>query len=391
MKDLVLFPFHDLKKSLSYGFRNRDGHFMKELMNTYEGRILIVNRPTNILQRVLLKIPLFSNGEVINKGRRSRLIKVKENVYVLDVFSFDILSILLLHKKWFWKQYESNSFISTLKNALEYLNFKEESRSAIFWNLYCGKIAKNISFQSSLFDGFDNWMKIPEFSQYRQEIDLNYKLYSSFVDTWITNSKQNVTYYREKYDVDRVQHVPSGVDLTEFEGDFSPSKELINIPKPHIGFGGKISHLINTDIINYAIRKRKDYSFIFVGQIFNKEIYQKIEKGRNVFFLKDKKYEEYINLIKQFDVGIIPYLLPEKTQGIHSLKFLEYLAARCPVVSTPGNGVEQISSNVYIAENAEGFTNCLDKAIEQGWDSFIVPSDYSWKDKTKMLLKLMGI
>ena len=82
-----------------------------------------------------------------------------------------------------------------------------------------------------------------------------------------------------------------------------------------------------------------DFSFVFVGQILDKEVYKKIEKRDNVIFLGDKHYDIYPNYVANFDVCIIPYNINEGQHGGDSIKAYEYLLTRKKVVGTKGNGL----------------------------------------------------
>ncbi|MFH0779069.1 MAG: glycosyltransferase, partial [Candidatus Eisenbacteria bacterium] len=75
----------------------------------------------------------------------------------------------------------------------------------------------------------------------------------------------------------------------------------------------------------------------------------------NVFFLGRRPYEELPHYVKGLDVGLIPLKLNRLTASINPLKLYEYMAAGCPIVSTPIREVLRFNGLVNIARGVSQF------------------------------------
>ena len=131
----------------------------------------------------------------------------------------------------------------------------------------------------------------------------------------------------------------------------------------------------------------KKLSFVFIGQILDKEVYEKIEKRENVFFLGDKKYSDYPNYVANFDVCIVPYNVKEKQHGGDSIKAYEYLLTGKKVVGTVGNGLQDLGDYIYLTETKEEFSKELKN--QKNKKPLINGSDFSWETRSCYLFDLI--
>src|SRR5690606_17593951 len=140
--------------------------------------------------------------------------------------------------------------------------------------------------------------------------------------------------------------------------------------------------------LNRSMAKAKDVSFVFVGQILDKDIFEKIKKYKNFYYLGDKHYNVYPDYVKNFDICIVPYVIKEeKKSGANTIKVYEYLATNKKVVGTNSNGLEDLEEHLYIVNNAQEFASeisNLKNAKKQ-----IDLNFHSWTTKTNNFLKLM--
>src|SRR5690606_37270561 len=67
---------------------------------------------------------------------------------------------------------------------------------------------------------------------------------------------------------------------------------------------------------------------------------------------------------KGFDVGIIPYLIDERTKFVNPIKLREYLSAGLPVVSTAVPEAKRYEPLCAIAGDAEAFERAVARAID---------------------------
>lgn len=387
--NIVLIPFHDWRKILLEGFRTRDAHFIEEITRTGQHRTIIVNRPTTLLEIILKRKRNLIKGKVLLSQSNFKLYEIKPNVYVIDFISSNILGQIFSSYNWFINQYGNNKYVKFINASLEYLNVKDDY-SLMNQNIFAYKISEHLNPTISIFDCWDNFEKFKVYKKYVSEIELGYKTYAKTADFWITNSKDNIEYFEEKYTIDSMFLINNGVDIDRFslKKNSEIPEDMKGLKKPIIGFGGKISQLIDTELLNETMKQSKDVSFVFVGQILDKDVFDNIYKGDNFFYLGDKHYDQYPNYVKNFDVCIVPYVVEnDKKSGANTIKVYEYLATGKKVIGTPSNGLEDLTENVYIVNNAVEFANEIESSENNkvGLDLKF----HSWQYKLNQLLKII--
>ncbi len=386
--NLVVLPFHDYRKSQNEGFRTRDGHIMLKLQDSSEvTNILIINRPFSLLEMLYKRKSWKTQGETTLKMLNKRLVKINQNTFVIDYLSFDILGQLLNGKKWFWKSYSQKNFIKFIKRSLIMLEIKSYNVISHTPQSY-GAVSK-LQYSKIIFDAFDNWLKIPANKKYYQIIFDSYQKFSKLADIWTTNSEENKKYYKKLFAIEKIEIITNGVDPDYFRTPTKIPSDLRGLKKPIIGFAGKITHLIDTELVNYILSQNIDMSFVFIGAILDKSVYDRITKADNFYFLGDKHYKEYPSYLNTFDVCIIPYNYGNKAHGGDSIKFYEYLAADKTIVSTPGNGVFKYNSNVFICNSKEDFSNSLGLALLHEKETTIIKQEITWEFKAEKFLSLL--
>lgn len=387
--NILAIPFHDYRKILINGYRNRDTHFILEFINskTIEN-VIIVNRPISGIEKLVRRLPEIK-GEIVYEKDNYKLIKIKSGLYIIDsIFKYDI-KLLFKQKLWFWESYGKPKLLSFINDSL--LSIGINDYCVYNSTLYSRDLINRIESKKIVFDAFDNWMKFPVFSKWIEQISSSYSDLSKVVGTWVTNSDENRSYFTNKFNTKNCLVLKNGVDLSLFNDPYN--KEFIpyqNIPRPILGFGGSITHLLDIDLLNYVVQKNPNYSFVIVGPIMNKSIYNKIIKNNNLYFLGNIHYMEYPNYVKNFDVGIIPYNSSKNSHGGDSIKFYEYLAAKKPIVSTYGNGVYQVNDNVFISNDKTTFNDNLKRAITTGWQECVLPEEISWSFKANKIIEIFN-
>jgi teichuronic acid biosynthesis glycosyltransferase TuaH len=82
MVNLIVFPFHSMRKNQKDGFRNRDGHFIESFAaNPQVGKVVVVNRPTTFAEVVYARTTWKTKGKVIKSTSQARLVQVSEKLY----------------------------------------------------------------------------------------------------------------------------------------------------------------------------------------------------------------------------------------------------------------------------------------------------------------------
>jgi UDP-galactopyranose mutase len=160
---------------------------------------------------------------------------------------------------------------------------------------------------------------------------------------------------------------PSGVDAAHFARARRPGPtpdRVAGIPTPVVGYVGVIDERLDLDLLAGLADARPDWSFVMAGPIL------KVEKSRlprrpNLHYVGSVPYAELPDLVRTFDVAMMPFALNEATRSISPTKTLEYLAAGRPVVSTPiADVVSLYGSVVSIAGDAGAFVGAAESALD---------------------------
>lgn len=383
----MVIPFHDWRKSEKEGFRTRDVHFIKALANnSFANRILVINRPITKLELRYKGLKKRLIGSIVLKDGRCTLTQVDTNIFVVDYHSKDIIGQAVHRFKWFIEAYNMESYKRFIDHACMHLKF--ENPALLTQNIFAYKLAVSLPAARKVFDAWDNFLKFPGYSHLKKELHKGYALSSKEITNWTTNSNENIAFYKQGFQVKRIELLKNGVKANFAEGEVMVPADLQAIKKPWIGFGGKISYLMDTELINYITLDNPSASFVFVGQILDKKVFKEIKKRENVFFLGDKTYREYANYVKSFDICIVPYNIKNKQHGGDSMKAYEYLLAKKKVVGTNGNGLEDLKDYIYVEDTPESFSAQL-KTLDNHLSELPVER-HSWFSKAQTLLCILN-
>ncbi|WP_452230594.1 glycosyltransferase [Lacinutrix sp. MEBiC02404] len=387
--NILIAPFHDWRKIILEGFRTRDAHFIEHLNKNSSDVKVIINRPTTLVEILLKRKPNLIKGKVIYSKSNFKLYEVSKNFYVIDFVSKDIFGQVLNGYKWFISQYENPKYINFINESLSKLGIHEDY-FLLNQNIFASKLSKSLNPKKSVFDAWDNFAKFNVYSKIKEEIFSAYKEYAKICDFWITNSNDNIRDFSKAYHPKELVLIKNGVDVSRFAKDIQVEipEDMKNIPRPIVGFGGKITHLLDVDLLNETMKLTKNASFVFVGQILDKQVFNSILKLDNFYYLGDKHYEIYPNYVKNFDICTVPYVVDEdKKSGANSIKVYEYLATTKKVIGTDSNGLEELKEHVYIINNAEEFS--AEITNKQNSKKAIDLNTHAWNTKVEDLIKLL--
>lgn len=381
-------PYHDWRKIEKEGFRTRDAHIIEELTRNNNVRVVVINRPTTFLEIALKKKPVRIKGELLFKSRAAKLIAVSERLWVVDLVSFDWVGQVMGKYCWVVNRFINLGYINIFRWILAERN---EGVGLLSFNIFAFKLFSLPFWHSRVFDAWDNFFLFPNMAKFKNLISTSYTSYASLGARWTTNSLANAEYFSKHYGVQDVQLISNGVSPEKFM-NLKPLSILNRIPKPIVGFGGKFTHLVDVDLVNFVIQQNPKVSFVFVGQILDRSIFKRIVHRPNFFYLGDLHYNDYIKVVPMFDVGILPYVVADKETGADSIKLYEYLAAGIPVVSSESSGAVALKEHIFLSSTYESFSQNIQIALS-GERNGILPFDptpYSWSSKSKQFLNILS-
>ncbi|RZI59814.1 MAG: glycosyltransferase, partial [Zymomonas sp.] len=178
-----------------------------------------------------------------------------------------------------------------------------------------------------------------------------------------------------------VHAFPSGVEIDHFAKARLPGStpdDQSGLPTPRLGFYGVIDERLDLALLGQIATARPDWSFVIVGPVV-KISETDLPRRPNLHYLGAKSYAELPDYLRGWDVALMPFAINEATRFISPTKTPEYLAAGCPVVSTPIKDVVRHYKTleaVKIADSPETFVAACDEALDlAGRSGWLAPVD----------------
>ncbi len=200
--------------------------------------------------------------------------------------------------------------------------------------------------------------------------------------------------YEAKRDLHEAVHAfPSSVDVAHFgqaRRAIAEPEDQRSIASPRLGFFGVIDERMDLDLLAALADARPQWSIVMIGPVVKIDEAD-LPRRANIHYLGSKDYAELPGYLAGWRVALMPFAINEATRFISPTKTPEYLAAGCPVVSTPIVDVKrhyEALDAVRIADGAAEFIAACDDALRiertDGWREPIdrLLGEMSW-DRTQ--------
>jgi glycosyltransferase involved in cell wall biosynthesis len=188
----------------------------------------------------------------------------------------------------------------------------------------------------------------------------------------------------------KVHIIPAVVNLDEFslienhEAATNPGTNLFSgLPRPIIGYVGGLHRFIDHELLFEVMRRRPDWSWIFVGAITSDM--NKLAAMPNAHFIGQRPHASLAQYIKEFDVCLVPYVNNASTATVVPMKVNEYLAMGKPVVSTMLPTVCDFNDRHRVLITAPNQAEEFLKAIE---DALSLPNDAEMSRRRREVAEL---
>lgn len=165
-----------------------------------------------------------------------------------------------------------------------------------------------------------------------------------------------------------VHPFPSSVDVAHFAAAREPGaapEDQREIGGPRLGFYGVVDERMDLALLGEIADARPEWSLVIVGPVV-KISEADLPRRPNLHYLGGKQYAELPDYLRGWDVALMPFAINEATRFISPTKTPEYLAAGCPVVSTPITDVIRHYGDmaaVKIAGTADAFIAACEAAL----------------------------
>ena len=126
--------------------------------------------------------------------------------------------------------------------------------------------------------------------------------------------------------------------------------------QPIIGYLGNFTDVFDIDLMSNVIKNSPKFNFLFIGDLkFYNTKSIKLKSFKNCYFTGELNNDLVPLYLKHIDIGIIPYLVNQFTNGVYSSKLNEYLALGLPVITTKFNEMNLIKNKnknlIYLSDN----------------------------------------
>lgn len=144
-------------------------------------------------------------------------------------------------------------------------------------------------------------------------------------------------------------------------------EDMTDIQRPRIGFVGAINaHKLDLELLSYVAKSRPQWSLVMIGKVGegapNSDI-EILRRHTNIILLGPKRYQDLPAYLKGLDVALLPNVINQYTTAMFPMKFFEYLAAGCPVVSTHLPALEEYADIMTRATSREEFLRGIEDAL----------------------------
>ncbi|MCP4308777.1 MAG: glycosyltransferase [bacterium] len=161
-------------------------------------------------------------------------------------------------------------------------------------------------------------------------------------------------------------------NAAEFSGRFPPKPsrrygQLGTVSGPVIGYCGNLRDKIDFDLLRRVATEKPEWTLAIIGpDKGTPEVAQLASSFSNVRWLGVVPYNEAVDFIRSFDVGIVPYVDNALSEAMSPLKVFVYLAEGVPVVSTQAGDVELFDGMITVAHDADAFITAIGAVLAAG-------------------------
>ena len=399
--DLIVLPFHDWKKNESEGLRNRDGHLVSHFVKSPRvGKVLMVDRPISLPERLIKHRPLrCRSGREIARSGRAILSQIEEKLFVLDMAAPDLISPLVLQRDWWDAIFRRRWVHEAIGWAAQRIELSTSRRVLICWSPLATGVFGRVGEQIIHFDADDNWCEHPVMRDSRGWIRRGYESAIAQADVLTCNTESTGEFLATMGGKARV--IRNGIDLESWDADKwreeAIPEDLASIPRPWIGYAGRLARRTDVKMIDALARRRPQWSFVMIGPMLDRAWHRPLMGRSNIHFLGDKHYDRLPGYLTHLDVACI-FHHAEEVKNMNPLKLYEYLALGLPVATTPVAGVETFADWVTVAADAEAMERAIVDILERRQEDpsayrknrqAVLDSGHAWSTKAGQFLTAM--
>ena len=327
-----------------------------------QSRILFVGLPRDFSHDLRCGRLGAAAGDLLGQGASPSTAKAPPNVTFLN-------PLKILPDRWRTSlAINQTIFRSSIRNAARRLGM---SRPILWINAHqAAHLAGTLNESALIYDVTDDWTAFPQPARVLQRTIHQDQTLCRRADAVIVCS--NKLFEIKSNLVGGSLHlVANGVHPEHYDvvmdgiGELPPAAWAW--PQPVFGYTGTVHpHRVDVQLVRDVASQMQSGSLVFIGpNHLPKSDRRSLAQTNRVIFHGPASYESLPQLMRGFDVCMVPHLTTPFVQSLQPIKLWEYLAAGKPIVSTDVAGFRDYPQLVRIAANPRQFFAQLQEATKE--------------------------
>jgi teichuronic acid biosynthesis glycosyltransferase TuaH len=165
--------------------------------------------------------------------------------------------------------------------------------------------------------------------------------------------------------------IPNGVHVQHYRRVLDAAGQLPDVAgrweRPVLGYTGSIHpERVDVGLIEQVATRMSSGTIVLVGpDMLSPPDRQRLAATGRVCFTGPVAYRDLPDLMRAFDVCVVPHRVSPFTDSLNPIKLWEYLAAGKPIVSTPVAGFRDFPKLVHLAGDADEFVAAVGRALAE--------------------------
>ena len=173
--------------------------------------------------------------------------------------------------------------------------------------------------------------------------------------------------------------LPNGVRLEDYAGKGEPirDEEVAEMRRKHpiiIGYYGALAEWIDWRLIRTIALHRPHWTIWLTGIVYDTIIEtERLRDFPNIVIWPHQPYERLLEIVKAYDVALVPFRLNDLTHSVSPVKLFEYAAAGRHVVST---AIEEVvaSGLAKVGRDPKEIIDLIETQLLESFEASALPS-----------------
>jgi glycosyltransferase involved in cell wall biosynthesis len=252
----------------------------------------------------------------------------------------------------------------------------------------------------SIYDITDDWTKFSgNQSQLELTTDQDATLCKS-CDHVIVCSQQLFDDKSNLVDPAKLHLIPNGVHVDHYDAVADTSLPIHTLAqtwdKPVFGYTGTIhGDRVDVQLIASVAQAYPSATIAMVGpNLLEQADQQELDQLRNIVFTGSQPYSQLPDIMRAFDVCMVPHRVTPFTESLNPIKLWEYLAAGKAIVSTNVAGFRDFPELLFVSSTHDDFKENLSVALSADKsaanDRQAVAKLHSWDSRLQDVMRVLN-